>query len=108
MAIPYEFDESPLAISIVADELSKKLRASLESAESEDFGVQEAAILGYIKKKNSGKASEEELVEFLQMIKDAWLNLVMVNGVLSGEIAASWSFEKNCIVFSSTGEQAEE
>lgn len=103
MSIPNTFDESPVAISMIADELCKLLRAELDAADSEDFGVQEAAVLGYLRNKNGGNASEDELKEFLQMIKDAWLNLVMVKGILCGDIDSNWSEEKGCLVFSAGG-----
>lgn len=100
MTIPSEFDESPVAISMIADELCKLLRAELDIADSEGFGVQEAAVLGYLRNKRGGHASEEELREFVQMIKDAWLNLMIAKGVMCGDIASRWSDEKGCLVFS--------
>lgn len=104
MTIPSVFDESPVAISMIADELCKLLRSELEMTDSEGFGVQEAAIMGYLRRKPASQASEEELAEFVQMIKDAWLNIMIVKGVLAGDISSRWSDEKGCLVFSAGGE----
>ena len=106
MSLPSEFDESPLGLSMVSDELCKSLMGILENDGMEGYGVQEALIVGYMKN-HAGPVEEKELAEFIQMIKDAWLNIVIVKGVISGDIRSRWSEEKGCLVFSAGGDGSE-